>query len=173
MVVDTLPRSVDPEPLPILSESIPLITTSPYYKYLWMDHPWPPWKPNRSNLELDPSKPFLLNFCLSLYFMFSSCFIFKLSATYIVQLYPSRDSSFSFRIPCYVSPNVVVIKYNVEDPLLVSGLSPNHSCPNKYWYHFWYYIHVFTSKSLSIQRKWPLLLSFLYNDLCPFFQSLM
>ena len=36
----------------------------------------------RSNSELDPSEPFSLVICLSLYFMFSSCFIFKLTATY-------------------------------------------------------------------------------------------
>ena len=41
MVMDTLPCSVDPEPLPIPSESIPLITTSPYYKYVPMDGPSP------------------------------------------------------------------------------------------------------------------------------------
>ena len=100
MVVDTPFHPVDPKLPSIPSKSILLITTSPYYKYLWMDHSWPPRKLNRSNSELDPSKIFSLNFCLSLYFMFSSCFILKLSATYIVQLYPSRDLSFSFRIPC-------------------------------------------------------------------------
>ena len=62
-----------------------------YYKYPQTDYSWPSWKPGKSNLELDPSKPFLLDLCISLYFTFSSCFIFKLSATYIVRLYPSRD----------------------------------------------------------------------------------
>ena len=101
MFMDTPLHPVGPKLLSVPSKSILLITTSPYYKYLWMDHSQPPQKLNRSNSELDPSKPFSLNFRLSLYFTFSSCFIFKLSATYIVWLYPSRDLSFSFRIPCY------------------------------------------------------------------------
>ena len=100
IVMDTPLHPVDPKLLSVPSKSILLVTTSPYYKYLQMNHSWPPQKLNGSNSELDPSKPFSLNFCLSLYFTFSSCFIFKLSATYKVQLYPSRDSSFSFRIPC-------------------------------------------------------------------------
>ena len=39
-----------------------------HYKCSWMDCYQPPWKPTRSNSELDPSKPFLLIICLSLLF---------------------------------------------------------------------------------------------------------
>ena len=72
---DTSLRSNAPKPLSIPAESIPILTPSLYYKYPGMDYSWPSWKPDRSNSELDPSKPFLLVICLLLYFMFLSCFI--------------------------------------------------------------------------------------------------
>ena len=100
MLGDTPLCSDAPKPFPAPSESIPILTFSLHYKCPWMDYSQPLQKPAGSNLELDPSKPFLLIIHLSIYFMFSSCFIFKLSATYIVWLYLSRDLSFSFRIPC-------------------------------------------------------------------------
>ena len=71
---DTLLCSVDPKLQEDGCLQLPMV----------MDRPQPPWKLDGSNSELDPSKPFLLNFQLSLYFTFSSCFIFKLSATYLV-----------------------------------------------------------------------------------------
>ena len=100
MLGDTPLCSDAPKLFPTLSESILILTLLLYYKYPQMDCYQPSQKPTRSNSKLDPSKPFFLVTHLSLYFTFSSCFIFKLCATYIVWLYPSRDSSFSFRIPC-------------------------------------------------------------------------
>jgi hypothetical protein len=52
-----------------------------------------------SNSELDPSNPFslILRLSLSFYvFIMFSCFIFKPSATYIVELHLSRDSILFF-----------------------------------------------------------------------------
>ena len=85
---DTPLCSDAPKLFSVLSKSILILTPLLYYKCPWMDCSQPSQKPNRSNSELDPSKPFLLVICLSLYFMFSSCSIFKLSATYVYSTTP-------------------------------------------------------------------------------------